>query len=79
MARPLPRAGLRERVQTFVRPVGADYLRTLRLTPSAGREIAALDAQYGQLGRTKDALIAKDREAARAAREALTEKKRAAS
>ena len=54
------RAGLPERVQSFVRPVGAGYLRTLRLTPAMGREIAATDRRGGNRVAVVNRQLARD-------------------
>lgn len=40
---PVARDGQTEPSPAYIRPVGADYLRTLGLTPNAGREITAAD------------------------------------
>ncbi len=40
---PVARVGLAQRVQSFARPVGPDYLRALGLTPTAGRDLTAID------------------------------------
>ena len=44
---PVERPGLTQPVQAFVRPVGPDYLKTLRLTPAVGRELTAVDRRGG--------------------------------